>query len=84
MEKHGVKPFAVTQAHLTLLESPLSELQVLFKYTIRCLIYMQGADLAHIMCSPLAAPAIKSYAPDLMVYPILSSETYVSSLTVMV
>jgi ATP-dependent NAD(P)H-hydrate dehydratase len=45
---------------------------------------MQGADLAHIMCSPLAAPAIKSYAPDLMVYPILSSETYVSSSTVMV
>lgn len=40
-----------------------------------------GADLAHIICSPAAAPAIKSYAPDLMVYPILSSETSLSEVT---
>lgn len=39
------------------------------------LISLKGADLAHIMCAPAAAPAIKSYAPDLMVYPILASET---------
>ncbi|PVF93933.1 Ribokinase-like protein [Serendipita vermifera] len=40
-----------------------------------------GADLAHIICSPGAATAIKSYSPDLMVYPILASETSLSELT---
>ncbi|KAG8822981.1 hypothetical protein FS842_000038 [Serendipita sp. 407] len=40
-----------------------------------------GADLAHIICAPAAAPAIKSYSPDLMVYPILASETTVAELT---
>jgi ATP-dependent NAD(P)H-hydrate dehydratase len=30
-----------------------------------------GADLSHVICSPTAAPAIKSYSPDLIVHPIL-------------
>ncbi|KIM44681.1 hypothetical protein M413DRAFT_66906 [Hebeloma cylindrosporum] len=38
-----------------------------------------GADLSHVICSPTAAGAIKSYSPDLIVHPILnensSSET---------
>ncbi|TDL26574.1 Ribokinase-like protein [Rickenella mellea] len=33
-----------------------------------------GADLAHVICSPTAAGAIKSYAPDLIVHPILRSD----------
>ncbi|CAG7847495.1 ATP-dependent (S)-NAD(P)H-hydrate dehydratase 2 {ECO:0000255/HAMAP-Rule:MF_03157} {ECO:0000255/HAMAP-Rule:MF_03157}; AltName: Full=ATP-dependent NAD(P)HX dehydratase 2 {ECO:0000255/HAMAP-Rule:MF_03157} [Serendipita indica DSM 11827] len=40
-----------------------------------------GADLAHVICSPQAAPAIKSYTPDLMVYPILASDTSTTELT---
>ncbi|TFK48575.1 Ribokinase-like protein [Heliocybe sulcata] len=31
-----------------------------------------GCDLSHVICAPTAAPAIKSYAPDLIVHPILS------------
>ncbi|KAF8906246.1 H-hydrate dehydratase [Gymnopilus junonius] len=34
-----------------------------------------GADLSHVICSPTAAGAIKSYAPDLIVHPILSPDT---------
>ena len=30
-----------------------------------------GADLSHVICAPSAATAIKSYAPDLIVHPIL-------------
>ena len=30
-----------------------------------------GADLAHVFCTPGAAPVIKSYAPDLIVHPAL-------------
>ena len=30
-----------------------------------------GADLSHVICAPSAADAIKSYAPDLIVHPIL-------------
>ena len=30
-----------------------------------------GADLSHVICAPSAANAIKSYAPDLIVHPIL-------------
>ncbi|KAF8817404.1 YjeF domain-containing protein [Phlegmacium glaucopus] len=30
-----------------------------------------GADLSHVICSPTAAGAIKSYSPDLIVHPIL-------------
>ncbi|KAI1783536.1 Ribokinase-like protein [Ganoderma leucocontextum] len=33
-----------------------------------------GADLSHVICSPTAAGAIKSYSPDLIVHPILSEE----------
>ncbi|KAG1860660.1 Ribokinase-like protein [Suillus subalutaceus] len=33
-----------------------------------------GADLSHVICSPTAAQAIKSYSPDLIVHPILSEE----------
>ncbi|KAH9479410.1 ATP-dependent (S)-NAD(P)H-hydrate dehydratase [Psilocybe cubensis] len=31
-----------------------------------------GADLSHVICSPTAAGAIKSYSPDLIVHPILN------------
>ncbi|KAF8075112.1 Ribokinase-like protein [Lyophyllum atratum] len=33
-----------------------------------------GADLSHVICSPVAAGAIKSYSPDLIVHPILRQE----------
>ncbi|KAG2075640.1 Ribokinase-like protein [Suillus decipiens] len=33
-----------------------------------------GADLSHVICSPTAAQAIKSYSPDLIVHPILVQE----------
>ncbi|KAF9047162.1 Ribokinase-like protein [Hymenopellis radicata] len=33
-----------------------------------------GADLSHVICSPTAAGAIKSYSPDLIVHPILSPD----------
>lgn len=36
--------------------------------------YVQGADLSHVICSPTAAQAIKSYSPDLIVHPILREE----------
>ncbi|KAG6815882.1 hypothetical protein H0H87_010454 [Tephrocybe sp. NHM501043] len=35
-----------------------------------------GADLSHVICSPTAAGAIKSYSPDLIVHPILREELY--------
>lgn len=34
-----------------------------------------GVDLSHVICSPTAAGAIKSYSPDLIVHPILRAET---------
>ncbi|PPQ67856.1 hypothetical protein CVT25_010295 [Psilocybe cyanescens] len=34
-----------------------------------------GADLSHVICSPTAAGAIKSYSPDLIVHPILNENT---------
>ncbi|RDB23663.1 ATP-dependent (S)-NAD(P)H-hydrate dehydratase [Hypsizygus marmoreus] len=34
-----------------------------------------GADLSHVICSPTAAGAIKSYSPDLIVHPILREES---------
>ncbi|KAF8226846.1 Ribokinase-like protein [Tricholoma matsutake] len=34
-----------------------------------------GADLSHVICSPTAASAIKSYSPDLIVHPILREES---------
>lgn len=37
-----------------------------------------GADLSHVICSPTAAGAIKSYSPDLIVHPILREEEYVT------
>ncbi|EJC99974.1 Ribokinase-like protein [Fomitiporia mediterranea MF3/22] len=33
-----------------------------------------GADLSHVICSPTAAGAIKGYAPDLIVHPILRED----------
>jgi len=33
-----------------------------------------GADLSHVICSPTAAGAIKSYSPDLIVHPILRED----------
>ncbi|KAF9477610.1 H-hydrate dehydratase [Pholiota conissans] len=33
---------------------------------------LQGADLSHVICSPTASGAIKSYSPDLIVHPILN------------
>ncbi|RDX56402.1 Ribokinase-like protein [Lentinus brumalis] len=33
-----------------------------------------GADLSHVICSPTAANAIKSYSPDLIVHPILRED----------
>lgn len=33
-----------------------------------------GADLSHVICSPTASQAIKSYSPDLIVHPILRAE----------
>lgn len=33
-----------------------------------------GADLSHVICSPTAAGAIKSYSPDLIVHPILCQD----------
>ena len=37
-------------------------------------------DLSHVICSPTAAGAIKSYSPDLIVHPILSEEYVVLEL----
>ena len=37
--------------------------------------FNQGADLSHVICSPTAASAIKSYAPDLIVHPILREDS---------
>ncbi|KAL0953875.1 hypothetical protein HGRIS_005049 [Hohenbuehelia grisea] len=34
-----------------------------------------GADLSHVICSPTAANAIKSYSPDLIVHPILRQDS---------
>ncbi|KAJ8502576.1 hypothetical protein ONZ45_g11623 [Pleurotus djamor] len=34
-----------------------------------------GADLSHVICSPTAAGAIKSYSPDLIVHPILREDS---------
>ncbi|TFK29679.1 H-hydrate dehydratase [Coprinopsis marcescibilis] len=34
-----------------------------------------GADLSHVICSPTAAGAIKSYSPDLIVHPILNESS---------
>ncbi|KAI0295944.1 Ribokinase-like protein [Russula brevipes] len=39
-----------------------------------------GVDLSHVICSPTAAGAIKSYSPDLIVHPILCEETPPKSL----
>ncbi|OBZ70399.1 ATP-dependent (S)-NAD(P)H-hydrate dehydratase [Grifola frondosa] len=39
-----------------------------------------GADLSHVICSPAAAGAIKSYSPDLIVHPILREEETPSSI----
>ncbi|EMD39299.1 hypothetical protein CERSUDRAFT_93345 [Gelatoporia subvermispora B] len=39
-----------------------------------------GADLSHVICSPTAASAIKSYSPDLIVHPILREEESPDSL----
>ncbi|KAH9072101.1 Ribokinase-like protein [Lactarius deliciosus] len=39
-----------------------------------------GVDLSHVICSPTAAGAIKSYSPDLIVHPILRAETPPNSL----
>jgi len=33
-----------------------------------------GVDLSHVICDPSAATVIKSYSPDLIVHPILSSD----------
>ncbi|KAL5492673.1 hypothetical protein ACEPAI_4120 [Sanghuangporus weigelae] len=33
-----------------------------------------GADLSHVICAPTAAGAIKAYAPDLIVHPILHED----------
>ncbi|KAF7309882.1 ATP-dependent (S)-NAD(P)H-hydrate dehydratase [Mycena indigotica] len=33
-----------------------------------------GCDLSHVICSPTAAGAIKSYSPDLIVHPLLREE----------
>lgn len=41
---------------------------------------MQGADLSHVICSPTAAGAIKSYSPDLIVHPILHEDQYATIL----
>jgi NAD(P)H-hydrate repair Nnr-like enzyme with NAD(P)H-hydrate dehydratase domain len=38
----------------------------------------QGVDLAHAICSPTAGNAMKTYAPDLIVHPILREDAYVS------
>ncbi|KAF9258876.1 Ribokinase-like protein [Marasmius fiardii PR-910] len=38
-----------------------------------------GADLSHVICSPTAASAIKSYSPDLIVHPILVENSCVFS-----
>ncbi|KAF5350267.1 hypothetical protein D9758_007775 [Tetrapyrgos nigripes] len=34
-----------------------------------------GADLSHVICSPTAAGAIKSFSPDLIVHPILREDS---------
>ncbi|KAI0272486.1 Ribokinase-like protein [Gloeopeniophorella convolvens] len=39
-----------------------------------------GVDLSHVICSPTASGAIKSYSPDLIVHPILREETPPKSL----
>ncbi|EIN03827.1 YjeF domain-containing protein [Punctularia strigosozonata HHB-11173 SS5] len=38
-----------------------------------------GAELAHVICSPTAGGAIKSYSPDLIVHPILKEESSVDT-----
>lgn len=48
-------------------------------HTLRLITISQGAELGHVICSPTAAGAIKSYAPDLIVHPMLKEETQVIS-----
>ena len=36
--------------------------------------FLQGVDLSHVLCSPSAAPSIKTYSPDLIVHPIFAKE----------
>ncbi|KAF9530476.1 H-hydrate dehydratase [Crepidotus variabilis] len=38
-----------------------------------------GVDLSHVICSPTAAGAIKSYSPDLIVHPILREDNSLES-----
>jgi ATP-dependent NAD(P)H-hydrate dehydratase len=40
----------------------------------RKLMRVQGAELAHVICAPSAAGAMKSYAPDLIVHPLLRED----------
>lgn len=39
-----------------------------------------GMDLVHVFCASAAAPVIKAYSPDLIVHPVLDSETAVADI----
>jgi len=48
----------------------LSLVMFIYKITLY-LILLQGADLSYVFCTRDAAPVIKSYSPELIVYPVL-------------
>lgn len=46
-------------------------------YRLHDSLTFKGADMSHVICAPSAASAIKSYAPDLIVHPILREDRLV-------
>lgn len=71
----------VTLVHRFLLQYLRSEWYVRLVFLgMHRLELSKGVDLSHVICSPTAASAIKSYSPDLIVHPILSQDLCVSPL----
>ena len=69
----------VVMVRLNFIFSPSFTQQCISKYTgapfLSAMTALRtGADLVHVIASPLAAPAIKAYSPDLIVHPLLEGE----------
>ena len=69
-------PFFAAMSALRLVRRPSRHIQWIH---LTLLMDRKGADLSHVICSPTAAGAIKSYSPDLIVHPILREELCVFS-----
>lgn len=50
---------------------------LVFIFRLQNSLTFKGADMSHVICAPSAASAIKSYAPDLIVHPILREDRLV-------